>query len=415
MLKKEERIVFDTLFEAVSEAVVVVDSFQRIKVMNSSAEKIFGYKEAFLFNKPLAILIPKRHGESQSDFFNAFLSNKEKKQIGTKGDLYANHKNGNIFPVEIGLNPFEMQEGKYIMALIVDVSVREQQKKEILELNAELENKVKERTRSLSDTVDKLEKMNQQLDEENIKRTAAESKTAIALNKERELNDLKTKFLSMVSHEFKTPLTGISISTMLLAKYGLTEHQEKRSKHLSVINSKVHYLNSILNNFLSIEKLEKNEVKYNITNFKIKNVIDGVIDGANVLFKEGQSVVCISDIDEISLNQDERIIELTISNLVSNAIKYSREHTKVFITVTQDDENTIISVEDKGFGIPSKEQKNIFKRYYRAENVLLIEGTGIGLNIIQTHLESLGGKITFKSKQNKGTTFVVTIPNKVSL
>jgi len=300
------------------------------------------------------------------------------------------------------------------MVLVKDKSLEKLKELEIIELSNKLEKDVKIRTRSLSDTVEKLEKVNKQLDEENKKRIEAESKATIALKKERELNELKTKFLSMVSHEFKTPLTGISISSMLLAKYKLSEHQEKRDKHLAVINSKIHYLNSIINNFLSIEKLEKSEIKYNITTFKIKDVVDEVINGANLLFKEGQEIISDSDIDQVFLDQDEKILQLTLSNLLSNAIKYSRKYTKIYIKIKQNNKETVIKVVDKGFGIPEKEQKNIFKRYYRAENVLLIEGTGIGLNIIKSHIKNLGGSITFESKQNLGTTFTVTLPNKMN-
>jgi len=364
MLHKKERTVFDILFETTSEAIVVVDKEQKIKVINFAAEKLFGYKEDELLTKSIDVLTPEDAG--------------------------------------------------YTIVLVKDTSLLEV-KSQIIENEVVLNGSVKEQNKYLSDTVEKLEKMNEQLDEENKKRIEAENTVTLALKKERELNELKTKFLSMVSHEFKTPLTGISISSMLLGKYKLTEDQAKREKHLSIINSKIYYLNSIINNFLSIEKLEKNEIKYNITTFNVKKVIDEVIEGADILFKRGQGIICDSDLEGMTIHQDEKIIELALSNLVSNAIKYSREDTKIFIFIEQTDKKTIIRIRDKGFGIPKKEQKNIFKRYYRAENVLLIEGTGIGLNIIKSHIENLGGTISFKSKHNVGTTFIVTIPNKVNL
>jgi len=414
MFNTPEKIVFETLFEAISEAVIVVDEFQKIRIVNSSVKKIYGYEKDELLEKPLETLIPGEHKKRYIEFFKIFFSHQKKRQIGEGTDLYALHKNNTIFPIEMGLNPFEMKGELYVMILIVDITVRKQKNLEILTLNTKLENIVKERTHKLSDTVDKLEKINQQLDEENKKRIEAENTAKVTLKKERDLNELQTKFLSMVSHEFKTPLTGISVSTMLLKKYTLTKQQKKREKYISIINGKVHYLNSILNNFLSIEKLEKKEIRYDITTFSIKDVIDEVINGANLLFKEGQEVICTSDFDGISITQDKKIIELTISNLISNAIKYSLENTTIFIAAAQDKKSTTIRIIDKGFGIPEKDQKNIFKRYFRAENVLLIEGTGIGLNIVKKHLENLGGQLEFKSEYNVGTTFTVTIPNKFS-
>ncbi|CAM1344731.1 PAS domain-containing sensor histidine kinase [Tenacibaculum amylolyticum] len=415
MFNTEETIAFDILFEAVSEAVIVVDRTQTIKVVNSSTEEMFGYEEGELINKPLEILIPKKYKEHHSAHFNSFLGSQQKRQMGHGRDLYAAHKNGNVFPIEVGLNPFQIQGEHYIMALVIDTSLRKHQELEILELNTKLENKVRERTRSLSDTVNKLEKMNQQLDEENKKRVEAENKVKIALKKERELNELKTKFLSLVSHEFKTPLSGILTSSMLISKYKLTEQQEKREKHLSIINSKVHYLNNILNDFLSIEKLEKGEIKYNISDFDIQRALKEAVNGASLLLKPGQEIIYPKDEVYSLLHQDEKILELTLSNLLSNAVKYSPENSTIHITIKQDDEKTTFNVIDEGFGIPEKDQKNIFRRYFRAENVLLNQGTGIGLNIVKSHLTNLGGTITFKSKEKIGSTFTITIPNKADL
>ena len=112
------------------------------------------------------------------------------------------------------------------------------------------------------------------------------------------------------------------------------------------------------------------------------------------------------------LFQDEKIVELTLSNLVHNALKYSPENSTIDIDVIQDYENTTFIIRDEGIGIPEKDQKNIFNRYFRAENALLTQGTGIGLNIVKTHLENLGGNIKFVSQENVGTKFNVTIPNK---
>ncbi len=415
MFKKEDKVVFNTLFEAVSEAVIVVDEQQKIRVINSSTEQMFGYKEDELLNERLETLIPKKYKGNHSNHVKNFLTAQEKRQMGKGRDLYALHKKGNVFPIEAGLNPLEIKGKRYVMALVIDISERKHQELEILELNTRLENKVKERTRNLRLTVEKLEIINQELDDENKKRIEAENKANVALKKERELNELKTKFLSLVSHEFKTPLSGILTSSMLLAKYKLTEQQQKREKHLSIINNKVHYLNNILNDFLSVEKLEKGEIKYNLTSFKLEQLVQEAINGVDLLLKNGQEIILNSEIEPILLYQDRKIIDLTLSNLLSNGIKYSPENTKIFIEITQNSEDTTIRVRDEGFGIPEKDQKNIFQRYFRAENALLNQGTGIGLNIVKSHLENLGGKISFVSEENRGSIFTVNIPNKAVL
>tara|TARA_R110001592_G_scaffold104818_6_gene294911 strand:+ start:464 stop:1705 length:1242 start_codon:yes stop_codon:yes gene_type:complete len=411
MLNKEQDI-FNVLFEAVSEGVVVVDDKQKIVSVNSSVEKMFGYEKGELVNQQLNVLIPRNYHSGHGAHFNGFMKQKEKRQMGNGRDLYGARKNGDIFPLEAGLNPFEIYGKTFVMALVIDISIRKKQEQEIIKLNEELEKKVKERTKELSKKVKELKVVNLELDEENQKRLEAENQIKDALKKEKELNELKTKFLSLVSHEFKTPLSGILTSTILLGKYKLTEQQEKRDKHIETITNKVHYLNNILNDFLSVEKLETGKINYKFHTFKLSKVVDEVIYNANMLLKGGQRIKYPENIGEISLTQDEKTIELALSNLVNNAIKYSAENTEIDISIKQDKKYTTFKIKDNGIGIPQADQKNIFNRYFRAENALLTQGTGIGLNIIKSHLQNLGGTITFESEENIGSTFTVKIMNK---
>ncbi|MGB2684708.1 PAS domain-containing sensor histidine kinase [Olleya sp. Hel_I_94] len=373
---KTNQDVFEILSEAISEGILIVDENQIIIAVNSSTEEMFGYEKDELNNKPLETLIPKTYHKGHGQHFNNYYKHSEKRTMGKGRALFAARKDGSTFPVEVGLNPFTVSEKKYVMALAIDITERKN-------YTDKLEKTVIERTKQLTE----------------------------ALATEKELNDLKTKFLSLVSHEFKTPLTGILTSSMLLSKYKLAEQQDKRDKHINTINSKVHYLNNILNDFLSVEKLESGKVNYRFTEFRLSKVINEVIYNANMLLKEGQKINYPEDIDDMSLIQDEKTLELALSNLVHNAIKYSPENTTIQLKVKQDAINTTFIIIDNGIGIPENDQKNIFNRYFRAENALLNQGTGIGLNIVKTHLENLGGAISFESEENKGSTFTITIPN----
>lgn len=285
-------------------------------------------------------------------------------------------KDGTTYPVEVHLQLSNLGGKEVFVAFILDITERKN-------YTNKLENEVEERTQQLN----------------------------VALSKEKELNELKTKFLSLVSHEFKTPLSGILTSSQLLSKYQLTEQQEKRDKHIKTITDKVHFLNNILNDFLSIEKLETGKVNYSFSNFKLSKVINEVVYDANMLLKEGQQINYPENIDDLSLYQDEKSIQLIFSNLLHNAIKYSSEGSVIDLHIKQDNALTTLTIKDKGIGIPKKDQKNIFDRYFRAENVINIQGTGIGLNIAKSHLENLGGTIRFESKENIGTTFIITFPN----
>ena len=249
--------------------------------------------------------------------------------------------------------------------------------------------------------------------QENLEQTVSQrtEELKIALRAEKEHNELKTKFLTLVSHEFKTPLSGILTSTMLLSKYKLTKEQEKRDKHIETITILVNSLNNILNDFLSVDKIETGNIQYTSRTFKLSKLVKDVVYNAGVLLKEGQEINYPKNIDEVSLYLDENILELILSNLVNNAVKYSSENATIDIDITQNNKEIIFSITDNGIGIPKKDQKHIFNRYYRAENVKSTQGTGIGLNIVKNHLDYLGGSISFKSEENVGSTFTVSIPN----
>ncbi|MEZ4858170.1 MAG: PAS domain-containing sensor histidine kinase [Flavobacteriaceae bacterium] len=400
---EKEKELFELLTETISEGIVIVNEQQTIVTLNETLAHLFGYQKEELLNKPLEVLIPQRYHHNHFSHVKAFLKTSEKRIMGQGRELYGVRKDGSYFPVEVGLKPFESNAQKCVMAMVIDITLQKQQEQELKELNNELEQKVNERTQELQDSV-------KQLENEIEKRKEAENKIKESLRKERELNELKTKFLSLVSHEFKTPLSGILTSTALIGKYTASEQQEKREKHIKTITSKVKYLNNILDDFLSVERLETGKVNYKTTVFPLSKVINEVIYNANMLLKEGQIINYPDGIDEMEITFDEKVLELVLTNLVNNAIKYSPEYSHIDLKVTQKDTTLIITLTDQGIGIPEKEQKFIFNRYFRAENALLNQGTGIGLNIAKSHLENLGGGITFESIENKGSTFTVQIP-----
>ena len=383
---KKDSNVFKILSEAVSEGIIIVNKTQQIVASNTAADAIFGYEKDELIGKSLDTLIPMKYHDAHAHHVDTFFENSGKRQMGHGRDLYGLKKDGSQFPVEAGLNPFNIYDNTYVMALVIDITVRKEAEKEIKDLNAHLEKKVEERTHQLKE----------------------------ALHKEKDLNELKTKFLSLVSHEFKTPLSGILTSSTLIGKYPKTDQQDKREKHIKTIQNKVKFLNNIITDFLSIERLESGKVNYKFTTFPLSKVINEVIYDANMLLKEGQKIKYPENIEAIFIEFDEKILQLVLSNLINNAIKYSSENSTIDMEVVLDTNVLTIHVKDEGIGIPVDEQKYIFNRYFRAENALLNQGTGIGLNIVKSHLENLAGTITFSSEENVGSTFSVSVPVSVN-
>jgi K+-sensing histidine kinase KdpD len=161
---------------------------------------------------------------------------------------------------------------------------------------------------------------------------------------------------------------------------------------------------------LSIERLDSNNTNYKFNTFNLSKIVNEVVYNTNMLLKNGQKINTPNNTDEFVLYQDEKILELALSNVIYNAVKYSPQNSTVDLDIYKNQQNIVFKITDQGIGIPTKEQKFIFNRYFRAENVLNEQGTGIGLNIVKSHLENLGGSIYFTSEENKGSVFTFELP-----
>lgn len=227
--------------------------------------------------------------------------------------------------------------------------------------------------------------------------------------KERELNEMKSRFVSMASHEFRTPLTTINSSAGLIQKYLEKGMSDKTPKHVERIRNSVRNLTSILNDFLSLEKLESGRISINLLRCKLYDTIAEIVEEFDQLKKTGQTIIVEGD-RAMEVLIDQSLVKNILINLTSNALKYSPENSEIKIRFFEQDENVVIEIADKGIGIPEKDKVNMFERFFRAGNVINIEGTGLGLTIVKRYLDLLGGAINFESEEGKGTTFKIEIP-----
>jgi signal transduction histidine kinase len=231
-----------------------------------------------------------------------------------------------------------------------------------------------------------------------------------ALDKEKELGELKSRFVTMASHEFRTPLTSILASTFLLENLSGSDYEKEKTIHTSRIKRSVNNLTTILNEFLSLQKLQENKVSVVRTNINIPEFIqDDLIGEMDVLKKAGQTIE-YEHSGESMAHLDHHILWSIITNLLSNALKYSQQDGKIMIASKLKSNVFELEVSDHGIGIPEDEHKYIFGRFYRARNALNIEGTGLGLHIVQKYVHLLNGTITFESQLDKGTKFIVVLP-----
>lgn len=245
--------------------------------------------------------------------------------------------------------------------------------------------------------------------EENITaQKKAENEVKQSLVKEKELNELKSRFVSMASHEFRTPLSTILSSVSLISKYP-DDARDKREKHIHRIKSAITNLTNILNDFLSIGKLEEGKILPQFEEVDLSDLILEVVDEIEQALKTGQQVLCDCD-PHILMQSDPRMLKNVFLNLLSNASKYSDADQPIEVSCKAEGEMLRISIKDHGTGIPKEEQTNIFSRFFRAANVTNIQGTGLGLYIVKKYVEMLGGEIFFSSKLNIGTTFFLKLP-----
>jgi PAS domain S-box-containing protein len=230
------------------------------------------------------------------------------------------------------------------------------------------------------------------------------------LEKEKELNILKSRFVTMASHEFRTPLTTILSSSFLLENYSSEQLEKEKLKHINRIKHAVHSLTELLNDFLSLGKLEEGMVQVTLKPVKIQQFGEEVLHEVSLLKKEEQRIVFEYSGDNEEIMMDKHLLRNILLNLLSNAVKYSPPTGTIGLTMAVDERVLTVKVSDQGIGIPQDEQKHIFKRFFRANNTSEIQGTGLGLNIVRRYVRLLKGKIEFQSRVNKGTVITVSLP-----
>jgi PAS domain S-box-containing protein len=498
---------FQSLFEKAGEGYIVIDQKGTIRLINPRIEELFEYSREELMGQKVEMLIPEKYHHSHVHHREGFHKSPKKRLMGKgSAELFGQAKSGNVFPVEIGLNHIEHEGERFSIALITDITERKKAEDQVKQLNAELEQKVEERTRDLKDSqqlysaiarnfpkgtinvfdrdlcyvfvegkelyvmginskklvgtkyLDRLSpeiakdiepkllqvfegkstsfeieyKKNNYvmnavpLQDDNgeinqilvVEKNVTEEKIAEegmrkALQKEQQLNELKSRFVSMASHEFRTPLSSILSSTSLIARYADPSQEEKREKHIGRIKTSVGHLTNILNDFLSLDKLEEGIVEINCIDFDIKGQLKEVNEELNTILKTGQQID-YQHTGSTSVHLDRNMLKNIMNNLISNAIKYSAEGKVITLISKIDGGRLTIEVIDQGIGIPKEDQSHMFGRFFRAGNVTNIQGTGLGLNIVKKYVDLLDGEVSFKSVHGEGTTFTVNLPTKKS-
>jgi signal transduction histidine kinase len=339
-----------------------------------------------------------------------FTAHPEPRPMGMGRDLIAQRRDGTQFPVSVSLSYTNIDGEVLVMAFISDISERKKgeealkrSEEQLLVYASELEKKVQSRTEDLNSTIRALEK-------EVNDRKKAEEEARKALDRERELNELKSKFVSIASHEFRTPLSTVMSSAALINQYVGRNEIDKVDKHVQRIKSSVNHLTSILNDFLSLGKLEEGKIDVNKEPIPVIEFLHEVKEEMTASLKPGQTLIIDCDVSVVRMNSDSRILRNILFNLISNASKYSAADKSIKLECFADKNNIGFAIRDEGIGIPVEDQRHMFDRFFRASNAGNVQGTGLGLNIVRRYVELLEGTISFSSEYGKGSVFTVIIP-----
>ncbi len=393
--KMDSKQGIDAVFKFATEGILVTNDKSEIIQVNPSAERLFGYEAGELIGQKIEVLIPNRFKEKHVGHRDGFHKNPHARSMGVGIELFGEKKDGSEFPVEISLSPYSSPEGNFVVAFIIDNTNRRIAEEKLKNYSTDLEKQVNNRTMILQEAITELEKTKNELHD--------------ALEKEKELNEMKTRFVSMASHEFRTPLTTILSSLSLVKTYGDQNNSEKQNRHIHKIKSSITNLTDILNDFLSVSKMEEGKIENTREKFIVTAFVDGVISEVESLCKNGQTINFQHTGDDL-LYLDSKLLKHVLFNLLSNAAKFSNSNSIIQVKTILTDSEFNLSVEDQGIGISESDQKHLFQRFFRARNASNIQGTGLGLNIIENYIEVMKGNIRFTSTENVGTTFYLQFP-----
>jgi len=407
----------NAVINTASDGIIIINQRGIIESANQAAAILFGYTMSEMIGQNVSLLAASPHKENHDKYLQNYLLTGIKKIIGIGREVNGQKKDGSCFPLRLSISEVKLNNRVIFTGILHDLTKEKKQAKKIRKLNQELEERVEERTQELEKVVNRVLTTNKALKHEVKERKAAEKElrqkekmTHSALLKERELSQLKSRFVTMASHEFRTPLSSILTSAELIEAYESTQQQDKRLRNVKRIKNAVNHLTGVLNEFLSLSRLEENRLKARPTTFIYDEFIKNLINSLKGVLKKGQHINFEGIGNQKKVFLDKTFLNHTVRNVLYNAIKYSNAGQRIDLLTTIQSNGLQITIKDKGIGIPQSDQEHLFTRFFRAYNVENIPGTGLGLNIVKKYVDLMDGKIEFNSKLGKGTTFTIYIP-----
>ncbi len=410
MESNQYRDLLQAVFSSAIDGILVINERGTIEMSNAAAAGLFDYSREELLGRNVKFLMGADHSAKHDGYLSRYMRTGEARIIGIGREVQGRRKNGEMFPFRLSVGELSLPDRTIFTGVVHDVSAERQAQSALAELNASLEQRVKDRTIELNEAFEQLH--TEIAERRRAEAIAAESREDAlrALERERELGEMKTRFVSIASHEFRTPLSTILSSAELLKRYTEAEQQDRRERHIERIKKSVIHLTDILNDFLSLGRMDEGRLKPSPKSIDLASEINDFVDYITPTFKPSQKIKLSLKLENPTFTIDGRFLRNILNNLTSNASKYSDVGAVIDLFVQAKDKVLTIRVQDQGIGIPKEEQAQMFDRFFRAKNADTIQGTGLGLHIVSRYLQLLNGSIEFESVEGVGTTFTVLIP-----
>jgi two-component system sensor kinase FixL len=378
------------------DGIITINERGNIETINPSACKLFEYLPEEVIGRNVSVLMPPPDKQQHDEYIQRYQRTGHAHVIGVGREVKGLKKSGTVFPFRLAISEVQFSGRKVYTGFIHDLSREKEAENQLKEYAAHLEELVDERTRSLKLTVEALQ--------------IAKEEVSFSLEKEKELGLLKSRFVSIASHEFRTPLTAVQLSVSLIEKYAEPFNSPNIVKHVGKIKSAVGNLTSILNDFLSLEKLESGKEEPAYHEFDLVKFSETITEEMQALAKQNQNIIYQHTGVKSTIRLDQNLLKNCIVNLINNAIKYSGENSFIGFTTEINERECIITISDNGIGIPEADHKHLFEAFFRAHNTGTIPGTGLGLNIVARYIDLMNGSVNFKSEVNEGTLFTIIFP-----
>jgi len=413
----ENAVLLKAIIDNAIDGLITIDNHGIIESINPSACKLFSYTEQEILGKNISMLMPQPDRLNHDGYLFRYKETGEASIIGVGRELTGLRKDGSLFPFRLGVSEVKYS-GRIIYAgFIHDLSREKEVESQLQDYAASLENQVQERTLSLRETVQKLEQTKTELNlslkhlhstVSTLEQTQTELNLSLA--KEQELGKLKSRFVSIASHEFRTPLSMVQLSASLIEQYAQPFDAPGITKHVNKIKDAVLNVTGILNDFLSLEKLDTGKVETKISRFDLADFAEEITEEVQMAIKGSRKIHFLHRGADRMVNLDQTLLKNCIIILLDNAIKYSGEKSSIQFYTKTNERNCTIRICDNGIGIPTADQRHLYEPFFRAHNTGKISGNGLGLSILSRYAKLMRGEVDFKSRINRGTLFTLTFP-----